>query len=207
MPIRYGFAAALLAAVLAAPVALADPAPGNTAPGDTAPDGAAQGGAQSTVMHHGWHMPGPEDMAKWHAKACNERYALAAGKLAFLEAELSITSAQHGVFARWRDGILSSAKSREETCLARAPQPEHRPNALELADAAQKRLTERLESLRSERPALEALYAALTPDQKAMFDDAARHLARNHMDHDGWHHEDGHHGERFGGSPDGHVPG
>lgn len=173
--------AALSVAAFCAPVALAE------APAD----GAAP---------HAWHQPTPAEMAAWHARRCNDRYAHQAGRLAYLEASLSVTDAQRGAFDRWRDAVLSTAKSRSEACLAHNWTPGQFPDALERNARIQKRLEERLAALRTERPALEALYQSLTPDQKKMFDHEGGHFGHHH----------GHFGGHFGQGRDGdgqHRPG
>ena len=172
MSLKLLFGAAAMAALIS-PVAFADPAP-------------EDGGAQ---QQHSWHMASPEQMAQWHAQMCKDRYAREAGRLAYLQAALSITDAQRGAFDQWRNAELGSAKAHSDACLAHAPmeRAEHgHGDALEHNAREVKMLEARLAELKSERPALEALYSSLTPEQKKVFDRAAEH---------------GHHhgmGERFG---------
>ena len=146
----------------------------------------------ANMKQHHWQMPNPADMAAWHAQMCKGHYAREAGKLAYLQADLSITDAQRGAFDRWRDAVLSTAKTHSEKCLAHAPGEHHMHDALERNAQMQKRLENRLADLKSERPALETLYASLTPDQKNLFDRAGG------MGHHHGHHMGGHMGERFG---------
>jgi len=170
MSLKLLFGAAAVAA-LVSPIAFADPAP----------DG---GGAQQ----HGWHQPSPEQMAQWHTQMCKDRYAREAGKLAYLQAALSITDAQRGAFDQWRNAKLGSAKAHSDACLAHQPvrgEERGHGDALEHNAREVKMLEARLAELKSERPALEALYSSLTPEQKKVFDHAAAH---------GHHHM----GERFG---------
>ena len=150
----------------------------------------AQSAPDAGQQPHAWHKPDPEQMAAWHAQMCKGHYAREAGKLAYLQADLSITDAQRGAFDRWRDAVLSTAKAHSEKCLARTPGEHHMHDALERNAQMQKRLESKLADLKSERPALETLYASLTPDQKKLFDRAGGH-------HHG-HHMGGHMGERFG---------
>jgi LTXXQ motif family protein len=145
---------------------------------EPAPDGAGAG-------QHAWHMPSKEEMAAWHAQHCKDRYAREAGKLAYLEAALSITDSQRGAFDQWRDAMLTNAKSHSDQCLAHTPGDHHMADALERSAGEQKRLEARLASLQSERPVLEAFYQTLTPDQKKLFDRMGDH---RHGDH-GEHHE------------------
>ena len=162
-----------------APVAFAQSAP----PSD---------GAQP--QQHAWHKPNPEEMAAWHAERCKSHYARVAGKLAFLQADLSITDAQRGAFDQWKGVVLSSAKAHSDACLAHTADGKemHRHDALERNARMEKMLEGKLAELKAERPALESLYASLTPDQKKAFDraEAFGHHHGQHMGHEG--------GERFG---------
>jgi hypothetical protein len=153
--------------------------------------------AQSTpdaTAPHGWHMPNKEEMAAWHSQKCKDRYARAAGRLAYLEAALSLTDAQRGAYDNWRDAILSSAKARSDACLARTPDQADEHDVLARTARMQKMLEAKLDELRSQRPALEALYQSLTPDQRKLLDRAADHLARHRI-----HRMDERFGERHNG--------
>jgi hypothetical protein len=164
----------------------------------TAPVAFAQSAAPADggqMQHHGWQKPSPEQMAAFRAERCKGHYARVAGKMAYLQADLSITEAQRGAFDEWKDVVLSSAKSRSEACLAHTADmgPKHH-DALERTARMEKMLEGRLAQLKAQRPALEHLYASLTPDQKKEFDHAAafgRHHRGHHMGH-------GMGGERFG---------
>lgn len=188
-PFKYLLAAASIAA-------LCTPALAQTPP--------AQGPDQ---QHHGWHMPSAEQMTAWHAQMCKDRYAHEAGKLAYLQASLGITEAQRGAFDRWRDEKLAAAKSHSEECAAHIPMEGrmdgkmegHEHNALERNARMEKHLEAKLAEMRSERPALEAFYNSLSPEQKKLFDREAGHRHHGHhmmmdgmrhgmhpgMDHDG----------------------
>jgi periplasmic protein CpxP/Spy len=184
--------AAASIAAFTAPVAFAQSAPPS--------DGAQQ-------QQHAWHRPSPEQMAAWHAERCKSHFARVAGKLAYLQADLSITDAQRGAFDQWKSVVLSSAKEHSDACLARAAdgqQQMHHHDALERNARMEKMLEARLAQLKAERPALENLYASLTPDQKKEFDRAEMfgHRHGHHMGHMGG-------GERFGrdGGPQQRAPG
>jgi LTXXQ motif family protein len=179
--------AATAISALAAPVAFAQSA--------SPADGAQQ---------HAWHKPNPEEMAAWHAQMCKGHYAREAGKLAYLQADLSITDAQRGAFDQWKSVVLSSAKAHSDACLAHTADGQHmHHDAVERNAEMQKHLEAKLMEMKAERPALETLYASLTPDQKKLFDHAS------HMGHHHGHHMDGHMGERFGQGHEGeqHGPG
>jgi hypothetical protein len=119
---------------------------------------------------HQWKMPTKEQMAAWHTQRCNDRYAHAAGRLAFIEAKLNITEAQRPLFDHWRDAVLQNAQSRKSECLAHQFTPGEQHSILERTATMQKRLESRLAALQSEQPALAALYQSLAPDQKTQFD-------------------------------------
>jgi len=157
----------------------------------TAPSAFAQSAPDAGQQPHAWHKPSPEEMAAWHTQMCKGLYAREAGKLAYLQADLSITDAQRGAFDQWKSVVLSSAKAHSDACLAHTADGRHEHHdALERNAQMEKHLEAKLAELKAERPALESLYASLTPDQKALFDRAAGH-------HHG-HHMGGHMGERFG---------
>jgi Spy/CpxP family protein refolding chaperone len=125
---------------------------------------------------------------------CTDHYAMMAGRLAFLEAKLSVSDAQRPAFNQWRDTVLSDAKSRQQDCLAHTPSAPHdrAGSALQREAMEEKMLSARLQALQSQRPALETLYNSLTPEQKLAFDESGRH----------WMHR---HGEGHGDAP--HVRG
>ena len=165
----------------------------------------SQPSADGAPMQHAWHKPNPEQMAAWHAERCKGHYARMAGKLAYLQADLSITDAQRGAFDQWKSVVLSSAKAHEDACLAHTAdgqQPMHH-DAVERNARMEKMLEARLAELKSERPALEAFYSSLTPEQKKEFDraEAFGHRHGHRMGHMG--------GERFGrdGGWQQHAPG
>jgi hypothetical protein len=140
---------------------------------------------------------------------CENLYARKAGELAFLEAKLQLNAGQQPVFARWKDLSLDIAKRHEGDCSGRA---EHRrtsgrPDMMQRLDREEEMLKTRLADIQAERPALNALYAALTPTQKEEFARAARrgmgermHMAMGMMRHGPEM------GRRFGRGPDGGAP-
>jgi hypothetical protein len=135
-------------------------------------------GANATPHH--WQMPSKEDMAAWHAQRCNDRYAHAAGRLAFVEAKLDITDAQRPLFDHWRDAVLQDAQSRKSECLAHQFTPDEQRSIVERTAMMQKRLEGRLAALQSEQPALVALYQSLAPQQKTEFDQSHHEFGRGH---------------------------
>lgn len=152
----------------------------------------AADGAKPAMGHH-WQAPSPQDMAAWHKQMCDDHYAHAAGRLAFVEAKLDVTDAQRPLFDRWRDVVLHDAQARKEFCLAHQHVAGEQHSIVERTAMMQKRLETRLAAMRSEEPALDAFYQSLAPEQKAELDHAHHGFGRGHEG--GMHHhdhEDGH---------------
>lgn len=154
----------------------------------------AQTASDGADQHHGWQKPSPEQMAAWHSQRCNDLYARKAGRLAYLQAALSITDAQRGAFDQWRDAELGAAKERSAACLAHAPGQGHEHDALARNEHMEKMLETKLAELKSERPALEALYGSLSPEQKKVFDRSEHGFGHRHGHHMG----EGEHGMEHG---------
>ncbi|MEO8558489.1 MAG: Spy/CpxP family protein refolding chaperone [Rhodospirillales bacterium] len=124
---------------------------------------------------------------------CTSRYAGAAGHVAYLEAKLDLTAAQKPLFQKWEQSVMGSAQKSRDTCVTNvaATKPDTKPTILDRETRMEKSLSEKLDALKAQRPALEALYAALTPDQQAQFN---RPIGRM-----------GHRGEGGHGGHDGHA--
>ena len=118
------------------------------------------------------------ERATRRAALCDDRADRMAGQLAYLEARLDLTAAQRPAFTRWRDARLAAAQRQARTC-ATAPVPAGRgagnadaatrPNPVERMAQAETRLRARLADITAERPALEALYNSLSPEQRQKF--------------------------------------
>lgn len=128
--------------------------------------------------------PPPEMRTERRAQLCKDMYAHKVGELAFLETKLSLTSAQTPLFARWKDASLDIAKRHEGECSARMrPARAGRASIVDRMEIEEKLLKLRLADIDAERPALAALYGALTPAQKEEFGDGdmRRMAGRMHM--------------------------
>ncbi len=125
--------------------------------------------------------PSPEQMATRRAEMCGGMHARAAGRLVELEVRLELTTGQRAAFNKWRDTRIAAAKRRADTC-ATAPQgrggrgPANAQNAqatppspVERMARQEQMLRQRLADLTAERPALEALFNSLTPEQRQKF--------------------------------------
>ena len=112
-------------------------------------------------------MPTPAEMTAHMKQMCEDRYAREVGEMAYLETRLKLTQAEQPLFARWKEVKLDIAKHRSADCGQRASQPDRQEFGLvERMGQEEDMLKKRLADLEAERPALTALYNALTPQQR-----------------------------------------
>jgi hypothetical protein len=125
--------------------------------------------------------PPPQMRAMRRAQLCKDMYAHKVGDMAFLETKLSLTSAQAPLFARWKDASLDIARRHEGDCTTRMRPAQH-ASIVDRMTMEEKMLKVRLADIDAERPALAALYGALTPSQKEDFgrSDMRRMAGRMH---------------------------
>jgi hypothetical protein len=156
------------------------------------------GGAASHALaaDHPHEMAGKMDMADWHKQMCTDRYAHNVGRVAYIEAKLSLNDTQRPLFDGWKQTVLGSAKSRENSCLARQPHMGDGHNILERQARMQDMLQHRLADLTAEQPSLKALYDSLSPEQRQVFDRGGR--MGGPQDHGGWHNHGPHGGDGSG---------
>jgi hypothetical protein len=100
------------------------------------------------------------------AKRCLVRYEIEVAQVGHLKAALTLTPAQAPLFETWRGVHLEVVHNLP--CPAPAmgldvPAPQRMLNQISALNAS-------LEALRKEQPATDALYKALTPAQRAVFD-------------------------------------
>ena len=141
--------AAILAAcsLLVTAAALADPPPG-------------------TIM-----KANPPQLSSAEAvKYCLQNFQLRVVKLGQLGTRLKLTAQQQPLFDAWRK--IMTDITRASLCPApptglNVPTPERLANQIKLLGIT-------LDGLRKEQPAADALYTALTPEQRAIFDGPAQ---------------------------------
>ena len=99
---------------------------------------------------------------------CEERLARRAAMRAYTEAKLSLTAEQRPLW----DKVQSAAQVEEqkERQLCSAAKPVGDGTLLDRLDRMQQFLSTRLEGLQSAKPSVQALYQALTPEQRAIID-------------------------------------
>lgn len=122
---------------------------------------------------HAAHWGGGPGMERM----CDEGEARAAGMLAYAEKRLNITDAQRAAWTKLADQVRTSAAEMQKTCTANRPQPPQPgqpPQPATLPDRLghmETMLSARLDSIKRVKPALDDLYAQLSPEQKKLADE------------------------------------
>jgi LTXXQ motif family protein len=149
---------------------------------EQAPDGAEageqQGGGGWMHREGGWGMRGGPMMRHrmWQRAAtgwnpqqrCIDRLAWRAAHRAYLETELNLTAQQQPLWDKLQ-GIAQSEQQRERQLCSQIKPPQEM-TALDRLDRAQQFLSARLDALNAAKPAVQALYQSLSPEQRAIFD-------------------------------------
>jgi hypothetical protein len=139
--------------------------------GPPPPDGAPQRGLRNRDSG---------DIAARMKQMCQDGFARESGTLAYLQASLGLTSSQQSVFQRWQQAKLGIAHRRADACALRpAPARDREQDLTTPAPAAmmsqeEDRLKQRVADIEAERPALDALYNALSPQQRMVLARASR---------------------------------
>jgi len=129
------------------------------------------------------------------ADMCMEHYARRAAHVAYLETRLNLTAQQKPLWAKWREALAPGAEKLHAMCMSHAAKPEAHPTIVERAAFFQEIMATKAASLEAAQPALAALYASLTPAQKAILDRPHGRWGHGHGHHHwqgdgkGWHHE------------------
>ena len=99
---------------------------------------------------------------------CIDRLAWRAARRAYVEAKLDLTPAQRPLW----DKVQQAAQTEEqkERQLCRALKAGGAATVLDRLDRMQQFLSTRLEGIAAAKPALQSLYQALTPEQRAIID-------------------------------------
>jgi LTXXQ motif family protein len=99
---------------------------------------------------------------------CDERLAWRAAMRAYTEAKLDLTSEQRSLWDRVES--IAQTEQQKERQLCSSLKPRDETTVLDRLDRMQQFLSTRLEALQAAKPAVQALYQALTPEQRAIFD-------------------------------------
>lgn len=170
---RLKFALLTMVPLLCATAAVAQPSPADN---NTPP------------AMQGHHM----DHAARHKEMCTDMYAHRASRLAYVQAKLNLTEQQQAAWNKWRQAVLDEATKAKTACLEITPKADNAPpTILDREAGMEKMLSMKLQALQTTRPALEALYNVLSPDQKTTLDRSFGHHGHHgkgrHMGpHRGW---------------------
>jgi hypothetical protein len=129
------------------------------------------------MMGHGDWAPWMMGMGRHHGMmlAPGMIQAFAEGKLAFLKSWLGITEAQSGPWTAFADVVRAQAKSMAESHQKRMPTPGQPEATLpQWVDLHLQMMEEHLVAMKKIKPALDALYQALTPEQRQKADQLIR---------------------------------
>ena len=129
------------------------------------------------MMGHGDWAPWMMGMGRHHGMmmAPGMIQAFAEGKLAFLKSLLGITEAQSGPWNAFAEVVRAQAKSLAESQPKRMPGPGQQEVTLpQWLDLHLQTMEEHLAALKKIKPALDALYQALTPEQRQKADQLVR---------------------------------
>ena len=99
---------------------------------------------------------------------CEERLAWRAAMRAYAEAKLDLTPEQRPLWDKVESIAQSEQQKERQLCAALKPRDE--TTVLDRLDRMQQFLSTRLEALQAAKPAVQALYQALTPEQRTIFD-------------------------------------
>jgi hypothetical protein len=128
-------------------------------------------------------MPSAAEMTAQFKQMCEDHYAREAGRLAYLEARLTLTQAEQPLFARWKGIKLDVAKKHATDCGQQSARIDRKASTpVERMSREQDMLKKRLADLDAERPALAALYDALTPKQREALSGGHRMMASGGME-------------------------
>jgi hypothetical protein len=99
---------------------------------------------------------------------CIDRLAWRAARRAYVEAKLDLTAAQRPLWDKVQSAAQAEEQKERQLCNAlKAGEP---GSLLDRMDRMQQFLSARLEGLEAAKPALQSLYQALTPEQRAIID-------------------------------------
>ena len=125
------------------------------------------------------------DMAARMKQMCQDQVARETGQLAYLQTRLQLTPAQQSAFQHWQQVKLTIAHRQADNC-AQRPAPQRtqdqvrtRPSPSDVMGREEDQLKQRLADIQAERPAMEALYNALSPEQRTQLvrgDRPERHM-------------------------------
>src|SRR6266850_2345814 len=134
-------------------------------------DGGGEAGRHDWPMMHGMmirHMM----MHRDPQERCTERLAMRAAMRAYAEAKLNLTAEQRPLWDKVQSAAQAEEQKERQLCTGLKAGAEL--TLLDRMDRMQQFLSTRLEGLQSAKPSVQALYQALTPEQRTILDHSFR---------------------------------
>jgi hypothetical protein len=113
------------------------------------------------MMHHMMMQRDPKER-------CEERLAWRAAMRAYTEAKLDLTAEQRPLWDKVQGAAQAEEQKERQLCTTLKEGAD--ATVLDRLDRMQQFLSTRLEALQTAKPAIQALYQALTPEQRAILD-------------------------------------
>ena len=98
---------------------------------------------------------------------CIDRLAWRAARRAYIETKLNLTAQQQPLWDKVQSAAQSEEQRERQLCASLKSGAE--PTMLDRMDRMEQFLSVRLQALQAAKPAVQALYQALTPEQQAIF--------------------------------------
>ncbi|HTZ34824.1 MAG TPA: Spy/CpxP family protein refolding chaperone [Stellaceae bacterium] len=122
------------------------------------------------MMHHGWMgrmMRGDRSPQQ----ACEDRVARRAGFVAYIGVKLNLTAEQKPLWDKLLAATQAAQDKDRQLCASLKPMDQRgQETVLDKVSHREQMLSTKLQNLQQVQPALQALYQALNPQQKAVLD-------------------------------------
>jgi hypothetical protein len=115
---------------------------------------------------------------------CLDHVAHLAGLVAYIEVRLDLTPEQRPLWDKLKEAAQAGIEKQRQVCESIGAEENHPPTVLDREARAEQFLAARLALLQSTRPALEALYKALSPEQRALLDRPWPHGREDEHEHE-----------------------
>ena len=112
----------------------------------------------------------PERRAISPKEMCVDHVARRIGNRAYLKARLDLTPEQMPLWTAFEKAADEASAKDKARCASLPAETKTPPNFMERYTRRDERMRARVESLEAVKPSLQALYASLTPEQKAILD-------------------------------------
>ncbi|MBV9150415.1 MAG: Spy/CpxP family protein refolding chaperone [Alphaproteobacteria bacterium] len=151
----------------------AQPPQGAQTPSDQQGPGGGPGmrgreGREGREGHRGWMREG---MNRSPRERCEDRLARRAGVIAYTVTKLNLTAQQKPLWDKLNATVQANADKERQLCASLPAEAGQQGGTfLDRMNRREQFMQARLQSMQQARPALEALYNALSPEQKAVLD-------------------------------------